>query len=69
MKKTIVLTVLLALTALCGQADVVPEWRNPQVNQQNREARRSNFFAFENEQLARVGHLNTFALFIHKHNL
>ena len=55
MKKTIVLTVLLALTALCGQADVVPEWRNPQVNQQNREARRSNFFAFENEKLARVG--------------
>ena len=27
----------------------VPEWCNPQVNQQNREPRRANFFAFESE--------------------
>ena len=36
-------------------ADNAPEWRNPAVNQQNREARRANFFAFESEPLARVG--------------
>ena len=36
-------------------ADNAPEWRNPQVNQQNREARRANFFAYESEQAARVG--------------
>ena len=36
-------------------ADNAPEWRNPQINQQNREARRANFFAYESEQAARVG--------------
>ena len=30
-----------------------PVWKNPLVNQQNREARRANFFAFESEELAR----------------
>ena len=43
---------LLSLSALLlvvatARADVAPEWRNPQVNHQNREARRANFFAFE----------------------
>lgn len=51
---------LLSLTALMmgattAVADNAPEWRNPQINQQNREARRANFFAYENEQAARVG--------------
>ena len=51
---------LLSLSALLlvvatARADVAPEWRNPQVNQQNREARRANFFAFENEEKARLG--------------
>ena len=32
-----------------------PVWKNPAVNQQNREARRANFFAFESEELARKG--------------
>ena len=45
----------MVLTAADVLADNVPEWRNPAVNQQNREARRANFFAFENEALARVG--------------
>ena len=36
-------------------ADNNPEWCNPQVNQQNREARRANFFAYETEDLARLG--------------
>ncbi|MCR5512872.1 MAG: DUF4981 domain-containing protein [Prevotella sp.] len=51
---------LLPLTAMLlgvvpAVADNAPEWRNPQVNQQNREARRANFFAYESEQAARVG--------------
>ena len=50
------LSLLLLLAAMATQADdKVPEWRNPQANQQNRESRRANFFAFENERLARVG--------------
>ena len=32
-----------------------PVWKNPLVNQQNREARRANFFAFESEELAQKG--------------
>ena len=36
-------------------ADNQPEWLNPQVNQQNREARRANFFAYETEALAKSG--------------
>ena len=36
-------------------ADNQPEWLNPQVNQQNREARRANFFAYETEALAKAG--------------
>ena len=36
-------------------ADKTPEWSNPQVNHQNREARRANFFAYETEALARAG--------------
>ncbi len=36
-------------------ADNTPEWRNAAVNQQNREPRRANFFAFESEDLAKAG--------------
>ena len=46
---------LMLLAAASAQAADAPEWRNPQVNQQNRETRRANFFAFENEQLAKAG--------------
>jgi beta-galactosidase len=45
----------LLLAVSTAKADVTQEWRNPQVNQQNREARRANFFAFENEEIARLG--------------
>lgn len=44
--------VLLLLAAVNASAANEPEWRNPQVNSQNREPRRTNFFAFENEELA-----------------
>ena len=36
-------------------ADVTPVWKNPEVNQQNREARRADFFAFETAELAKTG--------------
>jgi beta-galactosidase len=33
-------------------AQQAPEWKNPQVNQMNREARRAHFFAYETQKLA-----------------
>ena len=41
--------------ALSASAADEPVWKNPRVNQQNREARRANFFAFESEELAQKG--------------
>ena len=46
---------MLLWSAGAVAADNAPEWRNAAVNQQNREARRANFFAFESEALARAG--------------
>ena len=54
MTKTL-LSFFLLLASVTASAESVPEWRNPAVNQQNREARRANFFAFESEALARAG--------------
>ena len=45
---------VLALGTATVTADNAPEWRNPKVNQQNREPRHANFFAFENEELAKA---------------
>ena len=56
MTKNFLTTLVLSFSAFVAvQAAEQPEWCNPAVNQQNREARRANFFAFESEQLARVG--------------
>jgi len=49
---------LSAVSATAGNATPrlnAPEWRNPLVNHQNREARHANFFAFESEDAARAG--------------
>ena len=49
---------LLFFTLCCAVAVSAanePVWKNPLVNQQNREARRANFFAFESEELAQKG--------------
>ena len=49
---------LSAVSATAGNATPrlnAPEWRNPLVNHQNREARHANFFAFESENAARAG--------------
>ena len=55
MNKHFLLSFLFLMSVGTSQAETTPEWRNPQVNQQNREARRANFFAYESEQLARMG--------------
>ena len=55
MLKNLLLSLFLTLTAQPMLADKTPEWSNPQVNHQNREARRANFFAYETEALARAG--------------
>ena len=46
---------MLSCAAPAVAADNAPEWRNAAVNQQNREARRANFFAYESEALAKAG--------------
>ena len=48
----------LVLLCMCGaftvaSAQKTPVWRDASVNQQNREARRAHFFAFENEDKAK----------------
>jgi len=45
---------LALFTAAQSFAAVTPEWKNPAVNQVNREARRADFFAFEDSQKAMV---------------
>ncbi|MBR1548205.1 MAG: beta-galactosidase, partial [Prevotella sp.] len=55
MNKLLLFAFTSLLTAAQLHAADEPEWRNPKVNQQNREARRANFFPFESEQMARVG--------------
>ena len=46
---------VIACCALTMSAAEEPVWKNPYVNQQNREVRRANFFAFESEELAQKG--------------
>jgi beta-galactosidase len=53
MIKQLILSLTL-LTAVQANAAVEPEWKNPDINQVNREARRANFFAFENADKAKV---------------
>lgn len=49
------LLALCCASALQVNAAETPVWKNATVNQQNREARRTNFFAFENQTLAEQG--------------
>ena len=57
MRKNIVilLACLLAATAQAAPKEKTPAWKDPQVNQVNRESRRANFFAFESKELAKAG--------------
>ena len=45
---------LALFTTANGYAAIEPEWKNPAINEINREARRAAFFAFENADLAKV---------------
>ena len=55
MTRSCLLILFSFFAALSVSAETTPEWRNPSVNQQNREARRANFFAYESESLAMKG--------------
>lgn len=46
---------LVCIVSVAADAGTEPVWRNPEINQQNREQRRANFFAFEDKALAEGG--------------
>ena len=50
MRKLLLTMMTMATMSLAAQQ--APEWKNPQVNQMNREARRAHFFAYETQELA-----------------
>ena len=54
MRKLLIAVTLMA-SAAGFAADKTPVWKDPYVNQQNREARRAQFFAFEDEAVAKQG--------------
>jgi len=56
MLRTLLLTAAcLASIGATAAKEQTPVWKNPQVNQVNREARRANFFAFEDADKAKAG--------------
>ena len=55
MLKQLILSMALMATATAQAVEKTPEWRDPAVNQVNREARRADFFAFENADKAKAG--------------
>ena len=48
MMRKLLLSVACLASLTTYAADTTPVWCNPSVNQQNREPRRADFFAFEN---------------------
>ena len=56
MIKKLFITLLLGCMATADMAaQKAMAWNTPELNQENREARRANFFAYENERLAEKG--------------
>lgn len=56
MKQFVLMLVLVFQTfASAVAAEQPPVWKNHHINQENREQRRANFFAYETEALARAG--------------
>ncbi len=53
MRKLLLATMMMATMGVAAQQ--APEWKNPQVNQINREARKAHFFAYETRELAAKG--------------
>ena len=50
MRKLLLAIMTMATMGIAAQQ--APEWKNPQVNQMNREARHAHFFAYETQELA-----------------
>ena len=50
--RKVLIAVTLLVSAVGYAADKMPVWKDPGVNQQNREPRRAHFFAFEDEAKA-----------------
>ncbi len=48
------LACLASIEAMAAPKEKTPVWKDPLVNQVNRESRRANFFAFESEELAKA---------------
>ena len=46
------LLAIMTMATMGTAAQQAPEWKNPQVNQMNREARHAHFFAYETQELA-----------------
>ena len=46
------LLAIMTMATMGVAAQQAPEWKNPLVNQMNREARRAHFFAYETQELA-----------------
>ena len=44
------LLAIMTMATLGVSAQQEPEWKNPQVNQMNRESRRAHFFAYETQE-------------------
>ena len=55
MKRLLLAVMCVASIAVYAQKKTEPVWKDPAVNQINREARRAAFFAFENADLAKTG--------------
>jgi len=53
--RKVLIAVTLLVSAVGYAVDKIPVWKDPGVNQQNREARRAHFFAFEDEAKAKQG--------------
>ena len=55
-RQLLLLAVLMAsMGSTAAPKEKTPVWKDPQVNQVNREARRAAFFAFENADKAKAG--------------
>ena len=55
MLRKLIFSMALTASAVAMAAPATPVWRDPAVNQVNREARRADFFAFENADKAKAG--------------
>ena len=80
MKKTLILTAMMAMAIGTNAAKVTPkqavapepqptwtEWNDQQVNQVNRYRLHTNFFAYESEAVAKAGDMTRSANFLSLH--